>query len=722
MHVRSITWPVLAVLLALGTTHASAQTTIAEPDFRDELSSDVVMKADELVYDEDADTVIASGNVEIVQGERVLLADQVRYRRVERTVTASGEVALLEPRGEVLFADFVELTDDLRNGVIRRLSMLLTDNSRVVANGAKRTDGTRTVMRKAVFSPCEICLEDRARAPLWQIRADTVVHDQAAREMIYYDASLELFGIPVAYTPYFRHPDPTVKRHSGFLTPSYGDSTALGLELVTPYYWNIAPHRDATFSPRFTSDEGIVLAGEYRERMQGGRVKIDASITHTDSVGEGYGELRGHLFGNGAFNIDPVWRWGFDLERALDDTYLRRYGISSEDELTTNLFAEGYSERSFWSGNAYWFQGLKAKDEDDHIPIVFPLLDVNLVSEPDYWSGYLTLDGNIMVLERLNGTDSRRISIEGGWNRPLISDSGHVLRFDASLRGDLYHANKPINPEEPFGKTKSDVIGRVTPEVALEWRFPLVARIGAMQQLVEPIVQAIASPYGGSSDEIPNEDSQDFEFDDTNLFSNNRFTGFDRVEEGPRVNYGVRLGLYGQDGGRMTALFGQSARLKDDGAFDAGSGLDNDLSDYVGRIFVQPSSLMDLAYRFRLDREAFAVQRNEVNLAAGPGWLRGRLSYADLERQVARSGTTGLEKRREIVLGATAKFLDHWRLSAGTRRDLIDDGATINWNAGLSYRDECFLIDTRLTRSFTRDRDVEPDTRFILTIQLKHMN
>ena len=179
-------------------------------------------------------------------------------------MTASGEVALLEPGGEAMFADSVELTGDLRNGVVRRLSVLLTDNSRIAANGARRIDGQRTVMRKAVFSPCALCPEDPARPPLWQVKAGTVIHDQAKRALIYYDASLEAFGVPVLYTPYFRHPDPTVTRHTGFLTPTYRSSTALGEEVEIPYYWNLAPNRDATFAPRFTSDEGVVLAGEYR--------------------------------------------------------------------------------------------------------------------------------------------------------------------------------------------------------------------------------------------------------------------------------------------------------------------------------------------------------------------------------------------------------------------------------------------------------------------------
>ena len=179
------------------------------------------MTADQLTYDEATDTVIASGNVEVAQGDRVLRAARIHYRQGDGVVTASGDVALREPGGEVLFADSVELTGDLRNGVIHRLGILMADNARIVAGGARRVDGNRTVMRKAVFSPCELCPDEPARPPLWQIKAGTVVHDQTDRDLTYYDASLEFFGVPVLYTPYFRHPDPSVTRRSGFLSPIY---------------------------------------------------------------------------------------------------------------------------------------------------------------------------------------------------------------------------------------------------------------------------------------------------------------------------------------------------------------------------------------------------------------------------------------------------------------------------------------------------------------------
>lgn len=710
----------LAGLLALAAIPAGAQTTATgETDPANEFSGAVVVTADALVHDEGTDTVIASGNVEIAQGVRTLRADRLRYRRREGTVTASGGVVLIEPGRAALFADEVALTDDLRNGVVHRLSLLLADRSRVVANSAERRDGNRTVMRKAVFSPCNLCPEGDARPPLWQIRAREAVHDEAARSMTYRGASLELFGVPIAYTPYFRYPDPTVKRASGMLAPKYRISSELGLDVETRYYWNIAPHRDATFSPRFTSDEGIVLAGEYRERTHDGFFEIDGSITrpHTESL-DGR-KFRGHLFTNGAFNIDPTWRWGFDLKRALDDTYLRRYAILPDDELVSNLFAESYNGRSVLSGDGYWFQGLTAGDDDDRIPIVLPLLDANVVSAPDSAGGYLTLDGNAMVLERQTGTDSRRLSVTGGWNRPFVSDGGHVFRLDANLRGDLYHTAVPRDPARPSGARETRVTGRLIPEAAVEWRFPLVARIGTARQVVEPIVQGIASPRGGNPGEIPNEDSRGLDFNHANLFSDNRFTGFDRVEGGPRVNYGVHLGFHGREGERVDALLGQVARLKEDRSFPTESGLRGRLSDYVGRVFVRPLSWTDLVYRFRFNRHDFSVRRSEVDLGARLDRLRGSLTYVDVDRH-AEGGTVPSVNRKEIVLDGAAGFLDGWTFSARTRRNLAGAGATVDWSVGLSYQDECVLVDTRMVRSFTRDRDVEPDTRFLLTVLLKH--
>jgi len=713
------------VTLAAGLSSVQAQTLVHEFD-AEEAHKNVVMSADALTYDESRGVVSASGNVEISQGHRVLIADRVIYNESQDMMTATGNVTLLEPSGEVLFADYLELSDEMRDGVMRNIRLLLDADTRVAANSARRSGGNRTEMSKAVFSPCKLCPHHPEDAPLWQIKAVRIVHDQEARDIAYYDAWLELFGVPVLYAPYFDHPDPTVKRRSGFLAPTYGSSSRLGILLTTPYYWNIAPYRDATIKPKFTTEEDVVLGTEYRERTQTGEYSVDASIAFGDERDDdgaetGSSGFRGHLFSAAHFQLDPVWNYGYEFERASDDTYLSFYRVNFQDTLTTRPFVEGINGRNYASGNAYFFQGLEIDDEQDQIPFVLPLLDFNHRSEPGSFGAFYGIDANFMSLHRLDGADSRRISLKGGWHLPHIGRSGSIYRLSATLRGDAYHVNNVDLAGTARTTNARGFTGRLRPELIAEWRLPLVRGTGGIRQLVEPIVQGILSPYGGNPGEIPNEDSQDFEFDDTKLFSNNRFTGFDRVESGPRINYGLRFGFFGAGGERTQGMIGQSARVKQDDTFNQGSGLEENFSDYVGRIRISPGKIFDLAYRFRLARDNFAARRNEIDFSAGPKAFRVNIGYALLEEQIPETDTTTFANREEIVASAETRITEFWRFGAGTRRDLTGSGGTINWNGALTYEDECLLFATRVIKNFTRNRDVQPETSLLFTIQFKHL-
>jgi LPS-assembly protein len=362
----------LLMLLPLAgpVTHSFAQ----EVEFDQE--TPVLLRAETITYDENLAVVTASGNVELSQNERVLRADSISYNVRSKVVIASGNVALIEPSGEVVFADFVELTDDLAEGFIRDIRVLMTDRTKLAAASGTRSGGNRTEFERGVFSPCELCREDPTRAPLWQIKAAEVVHDQEDQTIEYRDAWMEFFGVPVFYTPYFQHPDPTVERQSGFLAPTFGSSDQLGFTVSVPFFWVIAPNIDATFEPIITTDQGIVLAGEYRHLFPFGELNVEASATIADrEEKEGVVEndvFRGHIEAEGLFNLDETWRTGFDINRTTDDTYLRVYDFSSETTLTSSLFAEGFRGRNYAAFHSYAFQGLRANDNNDETPIVLP--------------------------------------------------------------------------------------------------------------------------------------------------------------------------------------------------------------------------------------------------------------------------------------------------------------------------------------------------------------
>ncbi|MBI4183245.1 MAG: LPS-assembly protein LptD [Proteobacteria bacterium] len=671
----------------------------------------VLLSADEVTYDQTHDVVTARGKVEIAQGERVLLADVISYNRRANSVTASGNVSLMEPNGDVVFADHVELTDDLRDGAIESIRILLSNNARIAANSGRRSGGTRTEMSRAVYSPCDVCKEDPSRPPFWQIKAVRVVHDQTRQTVEYYDAVLEMAGVPVAYVPYFSHYDPTVKRRSGFLAPVFGSSSDLGLRLETPYFWAISPSRDATLRPILTGKEGLVMAGEYRERFGYGELKLDGSLTR-----DSHNDDRGHIFGRGVFNLDDTWRWGFDAERTTDDTYLRRYNLSSKRTLTSGTYIEGFRGSNYALADAYLFQGLRETDRPGQTPVVLPRLRYERIGEPGAYGQRTSFNFDSYVITRTDGTDTRRLGLDGGWQLPYTSPRGDVYVLSANVQAAGYHFNQLPDPSTPSERTRSGFEGRLFPQLALDWRYPFVREAGVTSQVISPLVSVVAAPNGGNAPLIPNEDSLDFEFTDANLFSRNRFAGRDRVEGGPRLNYGFLGGVYGLGGGSAGALVGQSLRARSDDTFAQDSGLEDRVSDVVGRVFISPLKFLDLNYRFRLDKNNLEARFNEVGLRAGPPALNLKLDYIFTDRS---EQLTEFESREEVSGAIGSRLTNEWSMALRGRRDLTGKGDMISQGLELTYENECFVFRMDAERSFTSDRDITRSDRIMFRLVFK---
>jgi len=712
---------VVAVAVLWGQPSGGVELPRAEDQF--------LFSADEVTHDSDLGLTVASGHVVVWQGDFILFADTLSYNERSRVVVASGNVSLIEPSGNVLFADYMELSDNLREGVIRDVKLLLSDRSRAAAAGGKRTGGNRTELDRVVYSPCDLCPEDPTHPPLWQIKAVKVVHDQERKIIEYEDAWLELYGVPVFYTPYFWHADPSVKRKTGFLAPSISVSNNLGFAVRTPFYWSLGPDRDVTFRPLFSTGAGVVFDAEYRQRMVDGKLALRGSATVGDRTQEEGGVevtdenvFRGHLAGMGRFGVDEHWRWGFDVNAASDKSYMRLFNLSDERTLVSRLYAEGFHRRNYGAAQGLLFQGLRDEDEFKEGPIVFPKIDYNFVGDPDAYGGYYTLDANVMALHRIDGRQSRRASLAVGWTLPYTAPAGDIYTFSASLRGDLYNFEdvdpNSDDPDPPTAMAESGVTGRIFPQIAFEWRYPFVRQHGSSQEVLEPIAAIVVSPSGLNSGKIPNEDSLDVEFDDTNLFSKNRFGGLDRADSGQRVSYGLKWSLFGDMGGHTSVFLGQSYQFNDNNKFADDTGLEGNLTDVVGRVEVSPSKYLDLLYRFRFDIGDLHVGRNEINLHAGVPALNADLSYFFLRGDAGAGMEFG--NREEVAGRLSSQLTDYWSSFTAARYDLRHD-RLLSVGLGLAYEDECFEIRGLVTESRYRDEEIDPDTRFELEIAFKNL-
>lgn len=721
-----------AAMLALG--HPAAAQSPNTYDLKSRVQKteskqgeQILITADEVSYDKELGAITARGNVEIVQGKRVLMADSISYNQKTDTVSASGNISLLEPTGEVLFAEYIELTDEFKNGVVRKLRILLTDKSRFAAAQGARRDGNRTVMRHAVFSPCEPCKEDPSRAPLWQLKAEKIVHDQDAQEITYRNAFLELFGVPVAYTPYFSHPDPTVHRRTGFLAPNFGSGGNLGGFAQAPFFLVLDDDKDMTISPIYTVDEGLVFNGEYRQRFDNGELKLAGSATVADRK-EGdpsnpqtkEDEFRGHVEAFGRYDINETWRIGMDIERSTDRTYLRRFDFFEPDgnSLKQHVFLEGFRQRNYASANLYSFQDLRTSSEGQtEQPYVAPLLDYNHVGEADGWGGRLSLDANFRFLGRGDGPKGQRLSLRPGYGISHTSDMGFVASLNADLQSDVYYTDQISRPRVNT-LTTDGVEYRLMPRLFADWRYPFIRKGESTSQLIEPVIGIIATRNGGNSTDIPDEDSSVFEEDDTNLLSLDRLPGLDRVESGQRLLYGVKFGLFGRNFGQNTVFIGQTFRISDDDELAANSNINQGLSDLVGRVDIKPHEYIDLLYRFRVDHNSLTPRRNEFSFRVGPKAFQVSGDYTFVDNG---TGAGSSSKREEIKGAVLSQISQFWSLRASTHRDLTDDGGSLRHSMSLRYEDECITFDVAGTRSFFRDADIRPSDSLLFKVIFKHL-
>jgi LPS-assembly protein len=724
----------------------------------------IVFQADQVQYDQQHALTVAKGHVEISQGNEVLLADKVTYNQQTDTVTASGHVSLLLPTGEVMFSNFMELRDRMNDAFAHNVRMLLADRSRLAANAGRRIAGKRIELARAVYSPCDLCARNPSAPPAWELKAREISDDKTTKRIEFRDATLAVDGWPILYTPYLSEPEPSVKRASGFLIPSIGNSTLNGFHVSIPYFLVLDQDKDLTLDPRFMSRAGELLASEYRQRFSNGYLDAVGSINHSN-VGSGSNsanlgnQWRGHIDASGVWDLDQTYRTGFQLQRVSDQTYLLRFGFPRPllNTMTSRAYLEGFDARGATDVNAYMFQPLQPGLGDSTQPIVLPVANRTWISEPDAWGGRWKLNANLLNIVREVGTQTRRLSLGSEWDKSFRDGIGGEYKFVASLRGDGYSVSdlSPLsNPDLPSAFFPANrmpalqpidrnfVTGRVFPQLGLTWSFPLVHRGESTTAIIEPIAGLYAGPAGGNSRRIPDEDSLGFEFNASDLFRPDRLAGYDVLDTGQRVDYGLKLGLYNTSAGSYHMLIGQSYRAQPNPFLPPGSGAEQRLSDVVGRIVLQPSGYLDLIYRFRLDKSTLDNRSQEIGLSAGPTNLRLGVNYLleppQQRNDVVTNPLTGQSilygKRQQLSVTATARITRYWWLTASETVNLTNSTNLINGiatpqssntslNANLSaiYQDECMAFIGSVSQSGIRNGDVTPGISVMFSVVFKNL-
>ena len=259
--------------------------------------------------------------------------------------------------------------------------------------------------------------------------------------------------------------------------------------------------------------------------------------------------------------------------------------------------------------------------------------------------------------------------------------------------------------------------GRIYPNVSMTVSYPLVQNQKDTTQILEPIAMLVVASNGGNSGKIPNVDSLVFDFDDTDLFSANRFSGYDRVEPGTRLNYGIKWSRFNHKKGRsISALFGQSYRFDNDEMMTGLMGYGPHFSNYVGRVQIN-IPYFSFLYRTRLDQKTLQAQKNEIGVYVGSAPLKLGLSY--VMRKAYAIGDNRYSGREEIVYTASSQLTRNFAVSGFYRYDLSGKGEPVKAGGAVRYDNECTALVFEVDKSYTQDRDYKGSISFMAKVILK---
>lgn len=750
-----------ALLVAPGfAPRVHAQDFGLTSDVKIKRDAQMLVEADELVYDYDRKTVSAVGNVKIYYTGYTLEAETVTYIEVTAKLIASGNVKMTDPTGVVLYAEQIDITDDFRDGFVGSLRVDTPDQTHFAAERAERTNGDQTVFVNGVYTACEPCKENPDKPPFWQVKSARIVVDDKEKLIHFHNATFEFFGLPVAWVPYFTTADPSVKRKTGFLAPIIGNSDTLGWSLSTPYFIALAPSYDVTLTPTYYEEQGFMGEVEWRQRLRKGQYSLRmAGINqdnpknflkdpYTDAAGNkayahgnySQDEFRGAITSAGRFSLNKNWTFGWDGTISTDRTFTRDYNVLNDDTdfTTSEVHLTGLDDRNYLDVRAEYFQvltdSMSARYSQGRQAVITPVIDGNHIFDNPVLGGQLSLTSNLTVLSRdeddpfsISGQDPSayngiasdgstyyrglageyvRLTEELGWERKMIAPGGQVVTAFASLRGDVFSVDP--TGAVPAGFTDESTPGRFMPTAGLEWRYPIMAALPGSTHIFEPMAQIVARPDEPLAGQLENDDAQSLIFDDTILMRDDKFSGYDRVEGGTRVNYGIHYAGTFDSGLTLDGLFGQSYMVSGENSFAVDdisgvggySGLESRASDYVGRVALDTGRGTQLMMRGRFDQEDFGVNYGEVGGATTIGAVTASATYVYSREQPTAGKLTSTS---QITGAASVKLADRWRAFGTAVYDFSAEQLRKD-SVGVGYDNSC--VSLSIAYSETRGVDI----------------
>ena len=641
--------------------------------------------ADEVRVDEVNEKVTATGDAVAINEDNIKIkSNKLTYNKSKNFIEADGSVVINDQMDNTFFLDELNATDNFNIITGKAVKVRLNDDSRIVGSNFNKK-GEISVIENAEYTPCTKKNYLIKNCPGWKLKSNKIYHDSKNNTIHYDHAQIQLFNIPVFYLPYFSHPDPSVKKRSGFLMPTIQTDNQLGETFSIPIFLNLSSNRDITFTPNIQTTGNNFYNLDYRHLNDLFDLEMNSSIDdNNDDTG-----TSNHLFIESKI-FNSYGNLKTYLRTSNNDTYMRKNNINNLTVLKSGIEFDREVNDTFFSMETIGYKHLTV--DNQQWEYLYPKIayDINNIDN-NISGGNVSLNNKLSFKKNLNENYVSLASSQLNWtNKKINKNLGFIFDNEANLRV------ASISIDE---KSRSDTSNiRFYPQLSSRVSYPLLKTSALFNQTLTPIVMPIIAPY--------NNYTEAQEVTNSNLFSTNRATSISEWESGPRINYGIEWFINSEKGADIRTVIGQNYRFNK---------LRNDTAKEISNYFVNSNININLENYLDgsivIDRDDLKIRSLNANSFNRFGDLVFAINYdytsgkynASAE-QVAVGGKYELENNLFI------KF-------TGTKN--LDTNKNIGYQYGILYENDCLGIDFNYFRDLTKDRDIKESDGFSFTVVLK---
>ena len=677
----------------------------------------------DMIYD-DNKKLIYSQNTTIITdpNQNKITVDMFNYLTLKKMFFSKGEIEIIDNReNKYLFSEIY--IDETKNKIVGsdiksyfNESTFKEDkrnNPRFFANSAVISK-ENTIFEKGVFTSCKI--RDDNKCPPWEIRAKSIEHNAAKKTIYYENAVMKIYDFPVFYFPKFFHPDPTVKRQSGFLVPRFTDSSMVGFGSTIPYFWAMSDDKDITIAPKLYANENLILFNEYRQAFEKSNLIVDSSYTKgykkTDKIK--LPGSRSHFFAKYSADFSDEEYFSdleINIQKVSNPTYLEVHDIntelvdSSNNILNSNINYEFQDDMNYLGLSASIFEDLKKTDRSRYeyfLPSVS--FERNIYNNKEL--GLINLLSNAYIKNVEVDQTTKMLVNDFNWkSRPLSNIRGIKSEFEGLLKVVNYEADADTHKTEGFNSEVSSVL-------AYNASLPLTKN-SKNRNLINFFTPKLSFRYApGHMRNIKDDDTK---LTYSNLFSLNKNSQIDVIEKGTSIALGFEFSgnklkennIPGDE--NYSFSIGQVYNMDKNNNIPIRSSLNDQTSDIVGKGSIKLNDNLNLKNEFSIDQNLNEINYNEFGANLISENVNFNLKYLEENNHIG--STNYIKSDLKIELNEFSE------MNFDFRRNLETD-STEFYSLAYNYLNDCLRAGVVFRRKFYEDRDIEHSDSLMFKISL----